>query len=87
MAFISYMTTTEDGFAAWGKDIGGWSANPNINKDHSNDGGTEFPVKNDRGQDFWLGDGNGSLVQEDPVYAAQVAPVLGDWIDMIVGSK
>ena len=87
MAFISYMTTEKDGFAAWGKDIGGWSANPGINQDHSNDGGTEFPVKNDRGQDFWLGDGNGSLVQEDPVYAAQVAPVMSDWIDMIVGSK
>jgi len=87
MAFISYMTTTTDGFAAWGKDIGGWSANPGINQDHSNDGGTEFPAKNDKGQDFWLGTGNGSLVQEDPVYAAKVAPVLGDWIDMIVGSK
>ena len=87
MAFISYMTTEKDGFAAWGKDIGGWSANPGINQDHTNDGGSQFPAMNDKGPSFWLGDGNGSLVQEDPVYAAQVAPVLGDWIDMIVGSK
>ena len=87
MAFISYMTTEKDGFAAWGKDIGGWSANPNINQDHTNDGGAQYPAMNDKGPSFWLGDGNGSLVQEDPVYAAQVAPVLGDWIDMIVGSK
>ena len=87
MAFISYMTTEKDGFAAWGKDIGGWSANPGINQDHTNDGGAQYPAMNDKGPSFWLGDGNGSLVQEDPVYAAQVSTVLGDWIDMIVGSK
>ena len=27
-AFIAYMTCTEDGFSAWGKDMGGYSSNP-----------------------------------------------------------
>jgi len=87
MAFNSFMTTTKEGFAAWGKDIGGWSANPGINKDHSNDGGTEFPALDDKGHDWWMSADGGDLVLEDPVYAAQVAPVMGDWIDMIVGNK
>lgn len=29
-AFIQYMTCTEDGFSAWGKDMGGYSANPEV---------------------------------------------------------
>lgn len=29
-AFISYMTCTEDGFSAWGKDMGGYSSNPKV---------------------------------------------------------
>ena len=29
-AFIAYMTCTEDGFSAWGKDMGGYSANPDV---------------------------------------------------------
>ncbi len=87
MAFIAYMSTVKEGFAAWGKDIGGWSSNPEINQDHSNDGGAEFPAKNDKGHDWWTSGNDGSVVLEDPVYASSVAPVLSDWIDMIVGSK
>lgn len=29
-AFIAYMTCTADGFSAWGKDIGGYSSNPEV---------------------------------------------------------
>ena len=29
-AFIAYMTCTKDGFSAWGKDMGGYSANPKV---------------------------------------------------------
>ena len=87
MAFNAYMATTKEGFSAWGKDIGGWSSNPGINQDHSNDGKTDFPALNDKGYDWWLSDDGGQLVLEDPVYAAQVAPVMSDWIDMIIGSK
>ena len=90
-AFIAYMTTTQEGFAAWGKDMGGYSANPACNKDHSKDGYVDgvdtYPAKNDRGFDWWTSTEGGQLVVEDPAYCAQVSFDLGDWIDMIVGSK
>jgi hypothetical protein len=90
-AFIAYMTTEKDGFAAWGKDIGGYSSNPNINQDHSKDGYVDgvdtFPAKNDKGYDWWISPEGGSLVVEDPAYCAEVAPMLSDWIDVIVGSR
>ena len=90
-AFISYMTTTHDGFAAWGKDMGGYSANPVCMQDHSQDGYVDgvntFDAKNDRGYDWWISADGGRLVVEDPAYCAQVSFDLGDWIDMIVGNK
>jgi len=90
-AFISYMTTTNEGFAAWGKDMGGYSANPICMQDHSKDGYVDgvstFDAKNDRGYDWWISADGGRLVVEDPAYCAQVSFDLGDWIDMIVGSK
>ncbi len=90
-AFIAYMTTTQEGFSAWGKDMGGYSANPACNQDHSQDGFVEgvdtFPAKNDRGYDWWTSAQGGQLVLEDPAYCAQVSFDLGDWIDMIVGNK
>ncbi|WP_276929251.1 hypothetical protein [Herbinix luporum] len=90
-AFIAYMVTTEDGFYAWGKDMGGYSANPNINQDHSQDGYVDgenkFPAKNDRGYDWWTSAEGGALVLEDPVYCSEVSFNLGDWIDVIIGNK
>ena len=90
-AFIAYMTTTQEGFAAWGKDMGGYSANPVCMQDHSKDGYVDgvntFDAKNDRGYDWWISADGGRLVVEDPAYCAQVSFDLGDWIDMIVGSK
>ena len=90
-AFIAYMTTTQEGFAAWGKDMGGHSANPACMQDHSKDGYVDgvntFDAKNDRGYDWWIAADGGRLVVEDPVYCAQVSFDLGDWIDMIVGNK
>ena len=90
-AFIAYMTTTQEGFAAWGKDMGGYSANPACMQDHSQDGYVDgenkFPAKNDRGYDWWISAEGGALVVEDPAYCASVAFDLGDWIDMIVGNK
>ena len=84
-AFIAYITTTQEGFAAWGKDMGGYAPVPACMQDHSNDGGEEFPAKNDRGYDWWLNEGK--LVVEDPAYCASVADVMGDWIDLIIGLK
>lgn len=87
-AFIAYMTTTKEGFAAWGKDMGGYSPNPVCNQDHSQDGfvdGVEkFPAKNDRGGEWWMSAEGGRLVVEDPAYCAQVSTVLSDWIDMLI---
>ena len=84
-AFIAYITTTQEGFKAWGKDMGGYAPVPACMQDHSNDGGDEFPAKNDRGYDWWLN--TGKLVVEDPAYCASVADVMGDWIDLQIGMK
>ena len=90
-AFIAYMTTTQEGFAAWGKDMGGYSANPVCKQDHSKDGYVDgadvYPAKDDHGYDWWTSSEGGQLVVEDPAYCAQVSFDLGDWIDMIVGNK
>ena len=90
-AFIAYMTTTNEGFAAWGKDMGGYSANPVCMQDHSKDGYVDgvntYDAKNDRGYEWWVSADGGRLAVEDPAYCAQVSFDLGDWIDMIVGNK
>ena len=88
-AFIAYMTCTADGFEAWGKDMGGYSANPDVAKaieekfHHSQGGGDEFPAKNDRGYDWWTGEGQGELVLEDPLYCSEVSFSVGSWIDVL----
>lgn len=91
-AFIAYMTCTEDGFSAWGKDMGGYSANPEVaaaietTYSHStggcNEAGeVEFEAKNDRGYDWWTTDGK--LVLEDPEYCASVSFTVGSWIELL----
>ena len=88
-AFIAYMTCTVNGFSAWGKDMGGYSANPLVAQGtedtyhHSIGGGDEFPAKNDRGYAWWTAEGQGELVLEDPEYCASVAFTVGSWIEML----
>lgn len=84
-ALIAYMTTTQEGFSAWGKDMGGYAPVPACMQDHSNDGGEEFPAKNDRGYDWWINEGH--LVVEDPVYCASVSGTMSDWIDGIIANR
>lgn len=84
-AMIAFMTTTQEGFAPWGKDMGGYAPVPACMQDHSNDGGEEFPAKNDRGYDWWINEGK--LVVEEPAYCASVSGTMSDWIDGIVASK
>lgn len=88
-AFIAYITTTQEGFKAWGKDMGGYAPVPACMQDHSKDGYVDgvntFEAKNDRGYDWWLNEGK--LVVEDPAYCASVSDVMGDWIDLIIGMK
>ncbi len=90
-AFIAYMTCTKDGFSAWGKDMGGYSANPVVAKETEEEyqhakGGYEgdknvYDVMNDRGYDWWVD--QGKLVLEDPEYCASVAFTVGSWIELL----
>ena len=90
-AFNAYMTCTADGFSAWGKDMGGYSSNPDVAKateakfNHSKggykDGTLVFPNKNDRGYDWWTN--QGKLVLEDPEYCVSVSFTVGSWIEML----
>ena len=91
-AFIAYMTCTEDGFSAWGKDMGGYSSNPKVAEateatyNHSKGGCDEsgnvvYECKNDRGYDWWTT--TGELVLEDPEYCASVSFTVGSWIEML----
>jgi hypothetical protein len=88
-ALIAYMTTTQEGFKAWGKDMGGYAPVPACMQDHSQDGYVDgvdtYPAKNDRGYDWWLNEGK--LVVEEPAYCASVSGMMSDWIDGIVSSK
>ncbi len=90
-AFNAYLTCTEEGFSAWGKDMGGYSSNPEVAKateetyQHSKGGYDEngalvFEAKNDRGYDWWVGEGE--LVLEDPDYCASVDFTVGNWIEL-----
>lgn len=91
-AFMTYMTCTEDGFSAWGKDMGGYSSNPKVAEqieatyNHAkggyNDAGEdEFLAKDDRGYDWWTT--TGELVLEDPEYCADAAFGVGSWIETL----
>ena len=100
-AFNAYMTivnndatTNEEkiaGFSAWGKDMGGYSSNPDLAKlneevfKHKTAGYEGevlvFDAKNDRGFDWWKQ--TGKLVIEDPEYCASVAFTVGSWIEIL----
>ena len=91
-AFIQYMTCTEDGFSAWGKDMGGYSSNPKVMEEtekiyghskggYNDKGENEFDSKNDRGYEWWTTDGE--LVLEDPEYCAHVSYTVGSWIELL----
>ena len=90
-AFIAFMTCTQEGFSPSGKDMGGYASNPAVAEataatyQHQTGGYVEgvstFEAKNDRGYDWWTG--NGKLVLEDPEYCASVAFTVGSWIEML----
>lgn len=91
-AFIQYMTCTDTGFSAWGKDMGGYSSNPEVatateaKYNHQTGGCDEngnvvYECKNDRGYDWWTTDGK--LVLEDPAYCSSVSFTVGSWIELL----
>jgi len=79
------MVTNKEGFQPWGKDMGGYSANPAINQDHTHDGYVDgvdtYPAKNDRGYDWWISPDFGRLVIEETDYCAAAQFTVGLWID------
>lgn len=99
-AFIAYMTETVDGFSAWGKDIGGYSSNPQLALDneakyHHSTGGmkkdaqgnptSEVEFKALNDKGFdWW---ESRLVIEDPAYCASVAFTVGSWIELLDKAK
>ncbi len=92
-AFINFMTTQEEGFEAWGKDMGCYSTNPEI--DVINEGiyhhktagimkdGKVYEAKNDRGKNWWCDPKQGCLVMEDVDYCSRVAFTIGRWVDLM----
>jgi hypothetical protein len=100
-AFNAYMTIVNKeastdagkiaGFSAWGKDMGGYSMNPELallNEtvyQHKTAGYVEgvnvYDSKNDRGYDWWKN--TGKLVIEEPEYCAKVAFTVGSWIEIL----
>ncbi|MDF2891168.1 MAG: hypothetical protein K0R80_1535 [Clostridia bacterium] len=90
-ALIAYMSSTKDGFSAWGKDMGGYSANPEVatateaaynhSKGGYENGVNVYDSKNDRGYDWWTT--NGKLVLEDPQYCSSVSFTVGSWIELL----
>src|SRR5574344_459796 len=84
-ALINFLVTTQYGYSPWGKEYGGYCSNPSSNQDHSNDGGSEYPIKNDRGYDWWTINtkGKGRLLSEDPVYCTTMSYTIGNWIDTL----
>ncbi len=94
-ALISYLTTQQKGFEAWGKDMGCYSSNPKIDVENEKlhnhkqggyvEGQNKYEVKNDRGKLWWESPqkGSGCLVLEDPEYCTKVAFTIGRWIDLM----
>ena len=90
-ALIAYMTCTMEGFSAWGKDMGGYSSNPEVatateaeyghSKGGYENGVNVFDCKNDRGYDWWTT--TGELVLEDPQYCSEVSFTVGSWIELL----
>ena len=100
-AFNAYMTIVNQeaatdadkiaGFSAWGKDMGGYSANPALAQLNETvykhkkagyvEGVNKFDAKNDRGFEWWTT--TGKLVIEDPDYCAKVAFTVGSWIEIL----
>lgn len=90
-ALIAYMTCTKDGFSAWGKDMGGYSSNPEVatatesaynhSKGGYENGVNVYDCKNDRGYNWWTT--TGELVLEDPEYCSSVSFTVGSWIELL----
>lgn len=100
-AFINYLSTTENGYSAWAKDIGDYPSMPSINMDRtlgghgtlnedytftqSNDGENVFPCLNDPASSWWTG--TAKAVIETPSYIVDEYQNVNNFIVQIIGEK
>ena len=100
-AFINYLSTTKEGYAAWGKDIGDYPSMPSININRtkfghgkldenyeftqSDDGENVFPCLNDPASSWWEGKAN--VVIEDPAYIVTAYQAVNNFIKDVKANK
>ena len=99
-AFINYLSTTKEGYAAWGKDIGDYPSMPSINIDRrkfghgklenyeftqSDDGDNVFPCLNDPASSWWEDKAN--VVIEDPAYIVKAYQDVNGFIKDVKANK
>lgn len=89
-AFIAYITTTQDGFSAWGRSPGVYSGNSVLAAEtmsvfghdkggySGNGADVLYPVKNDKGIEWWRS--FGKVVTEDFEYIDSVTFTIGSWL-------
>ena len=100
-AFINYLSTTPEGYAAWGKDIGDYPSMPSINVDRtkyghgtlsenyefeqSNDGENVFPCLNDPASSWWEDKAN--VVIENPSFIVTEYNNVNNFIKDVIANK
>lgn len=89
-AFIAYITTTQDGFSAWGHNPGFYTGNYKLaeevmavfNHDKNGYSGNgvdiQYPAKNDKGGEWWHA--FGKVVEEDMEYIDTASFIIGSWL-------
>ena len=100
ISFINYLSTTKEGYAAWGKDIGDYPSMPSINIDRrkfghgklenyeftqSDDGDNVFPCLNDPASSWWEDKAN--VVIEDPAYIVKAYQDVNGFIKDVKANK
>ena len=99
-AFINYLSTTKEGYAAWGKDIGDYPSMPSINIDRtkfghgklenyeftqSDEGENVFPCLNDPASSWWEDEAN--VVVEDPAFIVTEYQNVNNFIKDVIARK
>lgn len=83
-AFINFLSTTSEGYAAWAKDIGDYPSMPSINMDRTKggyvDGENVKPCLNDPHSSWWVAKDGGNAVIETPSY---IAPNYANVMDLL----
>lgn len=102
-ALINYLSTTTQGYAAWGEDVGDYPTMPSINTDRTKFGhGTlsadykwtqdatkdnVFPCLNDPTSDWWKKATGGNVIIEEPAYVATQYNAVMSFINTVLANK